>query len=299
MVNQCLKCGNFCSQDKDYCCEKCSNGLCPKEEKRSCKYCDSEIITTPSENKKFCDQDCFQNFEEEYKNIEKTCPYCDCTFITPKSVDSKYCSKQCMGKYFSENQIGFESANWQGGKLEKECLNCNQVFEVWPKRFKATYCSKKCMAEDYRSRFSGEENPNYNRVQVECDYCSKKLLRIPYRIQNYDKHFCNFECEGDWLSENKTGENHPNWSGGYPDYYGENWIEQREKALIRDDYKCIICKKDKSDLGRNPSVHHLKPIRKFDQPEEANDLDNLICLCANHHNLVEGWNLAPANILDK
>lgn len=92
------------------------------------------------------------------------------------------------------------------------------------------------------------------------------------------------------------GEGHPNWKGGIPDYYGENWPEQREKALERDDYECVICGRGEADLGQEPDVHHIIPIREFDNPAEANYLSNLVTLCKKHHLQVEGWNLLPENV---
>lgn len=72
--------------------------------------------------------------------------------------------------------------------------------------------------------------------------------------------------------------------------YGKNWIKQRKKALIRDNYTCQKCGKTAKELGKNPDVHHKKPIRTFSKDEiesKANDLDNLITLCRSCHSIEE------------
>lgn len=86
-----------------------------------------------------------------------------------------------------------------------------------------------------------------------------------------------------------TGEDNPNWSGGYKKYYGRNWEEQREKAIERDGGKCHICGDPEIQ------VHHVHPFRTFglENYEEANRLENLICLCQEHHSQWEGITLRP------
>lgn len=95
----------------------------------------------------------------------------------------------------------------------------------------------------------------------------------------------------DSTSRRLYAEEHPNWKGGYEDYYGPSWWSQREKAYKRDDFKCRVCGATKDILDKNPDVHHIKPKYKFDvkkDHEEMNDLENLICLCQSHHIPIEG-----------
>jgi 5-methylcytosine-specific restriction endonuclease McrA len=72
--------------------------------------------------------------------------------------------------------------------------------------------------------------------------------------------------------------------------YGKGWKRAKKKALERDNYKCVICNKSKEELGKNPSVHHKIPVRKFGNPQDAHYLDNLVCLCEKHHPQVEYGN---------
>ncbi len=86
-----------------------------------------------------------------------------------------------------------------------------------------------------------------------------------------------------------TGSDNPNWAGGYEKYYGSDWESQRKKAIQRDGGECQVCG------SKNIHVHHIRPFRTFglENHEKANELDNLICLCPEHHGKWEGVPLRP------
>ena len=74
---------------------------------------------------------------------------------------------------------------------------------------------------------------------------------------------------------------------------GPNWASQRNKARARDGYRCRHCGAPERP-DRQHDVHHLKPFREFGylpgQNEaylEANQLDNLVTLCAPCHRQAE------------
>ena len=76
------------------------------------------------------------------------------------------------------------------------------------------------------------------------------------------------------------------------DRYGDEWQSIREDVLERDNYCCQDCGLTHSEHQRRDDlfppnkglhVHHIRPFRLFDSPEEANQLDNLIALCADCH----------------
>lgn len=48
-------------------------------------------------------------------------------------------------------------------------------------------------------------------VEVNCSYCGDKLQRKEYLIEQCENHFCDSDCEGAWKSENRSGEDHPNY----------------------------------------------------------------------------------------
>lgn len=89
------------------------------------------------------------------------------------------------------------------------------------------------------------------------------------------------------------GEQNPRWNGGGADYYGENWHQKRREARERDENTCQICGYEPGADEPALDVHHIKPIRTFEVPEEANTLDNLITLCRQCHVRWEGIPLRP------
>jgi len=134
----------------------------------------------------------------------------------------------------------------------------------------------------------------------------EKLLRL-YRgegmstYQIADELDCAPSTVHDYLSEHdietrsigsQSGELHHRWKGGYDPYYGANWHETRRDALARDDYQCQECGLTNSEHeethGSSLDIHHKRPLRTFDEPEDANTLDNLISLCRGCHNKREG-----------
>jgi|APHM01.1.fsa_nt_gi HNH endonuclease. len=73
------------------------------------------------------------------------------------------------------------------------------------------------------------------------------------------------------------------WDDDVKDFYGPSWPEKREQALKRDGHKCRICGDEDS-----PNVHHIKRRRLFEDPDDANTLDNMITLCNSCHGKCEG-----------
>jgi DEAD/DEAH box helicase domain-containing protein len=70
-----------------------------------------------------------------------------------------------------------------------------------------------------------------------------------------------------------------------PNYYGPNWLAQRDRARARDGYRCQAC----GALEQGPShhVHHKTPFRAFASYRQANQLSNLVTLCPRCHHRVE------------
>jgi hypothetical protein len=79
------------------------------------------------------------------------------------------------------------------------------------------------------------------------------------------------------------GKENPAWAGGYGDYYGPNWHDQRRRALERDGHECAACGCSEHDhreeWGAGLEVHHITPARLFDDYERMNRLENLVTLC--------------------
>jgi DEAD/DEAH box helicase domain-containing protein len=67
--------------------------------------------------------------------------------------------------------------------------------------------------------------------------------------------------------------------------YGASWPQQRRLARQRDGFRCQVCGIPEQD--REHDVHHRQPFRTFTNPEQANQLSNLITLCPNCHHRAE------------
>jgi 5-methylcytosine-specific restriction endonuclease McrA len=126
------------------------------------------------------------------------------------------------------------------------------------------------------------------RLERECDYCGTEFTVLECDAVYGAGRFCCNECQNNWMSENWRREDHPAWGGrdAGTSYVGD-WHALRRKALTRDDYECQRCGADESEIGRNPDVHHITPIREFDNYNDAQELDNLITLCPSCHKKVE------------
>jgi len=88
-----------------------------------------------------------------------------------------------------------------------------------------------------------------------------------------------------------SGETNGFYKGGYEPYYGPTWHTQRRRARKRDEYRCQACgmtdHEHKDRYGWELEVHHIIPIREFDDLGAANELKNLVTLCRRHHRKYE------------
>lgn len=192
------------------------------------------------------------------------------------------CHSCALKKYHKINDIhGKNNPNWKK-RIEKACIICSNKFTVLPSHNKDT-CSFECW-QKYRTECSRISRKG-KTIIVKCDYCNKLKKRL-YCETKYSKlHFCNNICKSLWLSENMCGENSILWRGGYNNYntYGLNWHRQRKLALFRDENICQVCGITSEELKLNMDVHHIIPFRLFESYINANDLENLICLCRTCH----------------
>lgn len=70
-----------------------------------------------------------------------------------------------------------------------------------------------------------------------------------------------------------------------PANYGRNWQKIRQQIRERDGHKCARCGvKETTDAF---DVHHIRPLRMFASPDEANAPENLVTLCPRCHSLAE------------
>ncbi|WP_267642867.1 HNH endonuclease [Haloarchaeobius amylolyticus] len=207
----------------------------------------------------------------------RDCSGCGERFYDPKSR-REFCD-DC------NPNLGAHNGNWRDAREEAACVLCGTTFEYYPSEKEGVYCSE-CVAE---APGLLPENPmdDVEPTVVSCERCDDSVRVPPSRTtgKSYGT-FCSVACYGDWLSENVAGEAHHQWEGGAL-VYGAGWWRVRQQALERDEYTCQRCGTDADDLGQNPDVHHIDPVRSFDDPTDAHSLENVVTLCRPCHRRVE------------
>lgn len=177
-------------------------------------------------------------------------------------------------------------------KEETNCNGCGCKFQYYPSDKKGLYCSNCVKTTQYRTvpkQKSGKQHPRYSRRTVKCENCESPISRTESERNLYNKNFCDRNCYGEWRSKTQTGSDNPNYIDGCSkgELYKGSWSKNRKIALKRDNYRCQVCGKSKAEIGRNPDVHHIIPIRTFENLEKGHRTENLICLCPECHYEVE------------
>jgi len=162
------------------------------------------------------------------------------------------------------------------------CLYCGIDYQARPWRRRSGrdfFCSKKCFDEFRRKGV----------VAFTCQQCGKEVV-IPRKLKGSRKNkFCSHRCHGLAMKGIPrpdvvipSGSASPNWNGGSIKYYGPSWRRQQRLARKRDKV-CRRCGAPPN--GKALDVHHRIPFKKYGlaRHEEANDLRNLVCLCAKCH----------------
>ncbi|WP_458207539.1 HNH endonuclease [Haladaptatus sp. NG-SE-30] len=220
----------------------------------------------------------------------RTCAACGSKFYC--EYEKKYCSSTCREQ--GSSNWGSNNPNYKGGKTVGTCDLCDATFEYYPSEKEGRYCSECVQTEDWQTPPTavGEDNPRWNggKRQVDCVICDTTVERYPSNIG--EVVVCSEACRRDWLSKRFSGSKHPNWNGGGNPEYGTGWNEVRRNALERDGHRCLVCGSTREELGRNPDVHHIVPVRWFIESDDhtltdAHFLDNVASLCSSCHRKAE------------
>lgn len=217
------------------------------------------------------------------------CMICGNPFeVTPNQHKKKTCSPECRKQELVNRRLGKHYAG-KGGKpratkTHETCVICGNVFPL--KVYQALQNKQTCSAEC--------RNQYYSQVRGglgvgTCEICGREYKVSRFHLR-HGRRFCGDECRMQWFSQQTpTGEKNPYWKGGSISYYGETWQAARRAARKRDGHACSVCGKHKTILGYEPIVHHIKPFKAFgvDRHAEANQLDNLQCLCRSCHMKIE------------
>lgn len=204
----------------------------------------------------------------------RTCKDCGTEFYDPKARRT-YC-EDCY------SEAGAKNGNYNDAAETAECQRCGAAFDYYPSNKDGVYCPE-CVEE--ADEFLGKpfaETVDVERIERTCDYCDKSMVMLECNRRQGHGRFCSNECRNSWMSDQ--------WGDGEAVYNG-CWREVRREVLDRDDYRCQKCGVTSIELGQNPDVHHIKPVRTFDNPQEAHSVNNLISLCKSCHMQVEHGNM--------
>lgn len=147
-----------------------------------------------------------------------------------------------------------------------KCNNCNKRIERYlckMKKHKYHFCSRKCQGKWNSKHRIGKNSPGYKeKIKVSCANCSKILFRIDSRAKRNNRHFCNYSCHGEWITNHKSGKHsHAYINGNSKKYYTTKFLNIRESIRKRDKYKCQACKLTQKfhikKYEKKLSVHHV------------------------------------------
>lgn len=171
--------------------------------------------------------------------------------------------------------------------VELTCENCGETYRQKPhKTERSSFCSEECHAEYRSSHWTGENAPNWRggKKTLTCENCGEEYEVIPAEAKRGSR-FCSRPCMYEYAR--KTGrfsrDNHPRWKGGSRPKYDGDWSGARKRARKRDEYECQLCGLSENDTDGQLDVHHIVPVREFDNPQNAHNLDNLVSLCRSCH----------------
>lgn len=213
--------------------------------------------------------------------IERNCPHCGKVYLAdPKRL--KYgrqtsCSRACSYALRAAPRIR---------NADLTCQVCAVVFTRKPAQARAkniVVCSLLCYFEARRQGLVTPRPPTKPPILFTCETCGKAVeLAAQFKGARHNR-FCSNECS----NRGNSGAGNAVWRGGHPKYYGKDWRPLQRAARLRDKNTCRRC--GSVQTTRKADVHHIKPVSSFQNVNDANTLDNVICLCHKCHMRVE-WN---------
>lgn len=230
---------------------------------------------------------------ESLRAVSLECEWCGDSYTKMPSVaeESRFCSNDCKFDYIHEQNRG------SGERVVVPCDNCGADIERHPNEVRDNvFCNQKCHGE----WLSGENHHNWKGgdVEVECCVCGDTKEVPPNRAEKFDRHFCYEKgCRYEWISENHSGEDNPRWKGGVSHGYPGGWKSTRQEIRKRDNYQCRACgttqEEHLEEVGCKLDVHHVVPVREFDDPADAHSKGNLVTACRSCHMKYEGLPVFP------
>lgn len=188
----------------------------------------------------------------------RECKGCDRAFYDEKA-QRVYCD-DC------DPNAGAHNGNWRDAKESTTCDSCGDQFEFYPSDKEGIFCTT-CVEEDGTFEGTGYWQRG-ERVETACKYCGENREVLLSAVERGEERFCNQDRLGSWLSENRRGPDHHQWTENDATYTGE-WWSVREAALERDSRQCQRCGTVAEAPNRSLDVHHIVPVRTFDDPQDA------------------------------
>lgn len=251
-----------------------------------CLYC-GQKFRHYQKSRKFCSRRCMNEWKKAANRITTTCPQCGKEFWYLESWPRKYCSNRCSG-IANYGNLGRHAA---GESVELACEYCGKVFTrnlFEAQKTKRHFCSRKCFGKWLSQHHPrGKNHPSYaGRIERTCKHCGRKFETFPAWAKRGESIFCSKECYSTWQSGRPSTSTSPATLDEHRRRnYGPDWKQQRNKARQRDNYTCRLCNITENELEKQLDVHHIVPFKEFGlkHHKEANQLDNLICLCPSCH----------------
>lgn len=159
--------------------------------------------------------------------------------------DHQFCSTGCYHEWRKETLVGENSPVWEGKTVTVNCDWCGGETEKAQCRLQKNqraFCSQDCHGQWLSENNTGRSNPQWEgRLNdVDCDQCGTTFKRDPSKLERNTHNFCCKQCYSEWMSDHRTGENHPRWKEGRRLSYGPNW-HKNAKSGWRKMVKCASC----------------------------------------------------------
>jgi len=159
----------------------------------------------------------------------------------------------------------------------RTCTRCGECF------YDENAERKRC--EDCKD-LTGKTNPNWSGSKEisECRNCGEAFEFYPSNKKGLYCPSCVSNGEVRWGEDNLEP-----FEGDGESEYGSEWRRISSKVRRRDNHTCQMCgvAQEEYRLEQALDVHHIKPIREFNNPKDAHTLDNLVTLCRKCHHEVE------------
>lgn len=221
--------------------------------------------------KRFCSLSCRDLFRREKQM--RPCLACGTSFYRSPKHQSRgqFCSRKCFGS----SRTGQNHHNWHGGKIEKNCTECDSVFFVKQSDSDIQKCSVQCHGK-YLSRINAHNIPD------KCQECGIEIKIVLGKVGK--RNFCSRKCSSANHAKHIKGTRNGRFIHGKHQLpYPAGWTRSLRKLIRdRDGNRCVLCHMTQKQHGKYLCVHHI------DYDKSNLDHSNLITVCRFCHGKMHG-----------